>query len=233
MLIASFPAGPWQANCYVVATEPGSPGALRDCVVVDPGMDAIELLAAVLEEHELRPAAVLATHGHLDHVAAAQELCDVYAVPLYLHPADRELLTDPGAGLGPMGQGIVETFYPGREWTEPADLRDVAEGEVVRAAGLEFTVRHAPGHRPGCVLYACDSGDGSYVFTGDVIFAGSIGRTDLPGGDLPTMARTLRDVVLRLPDQTTLLPGHGPVTTMASERVQNPYLRPDFLEQSL
>lgn len=228
VLLESFPAGPWQANCYLVAADPGA-----GCLVVDPGMDALGSLDTLLAEHDLRPVAVLATHGHLDHVASAQPFCDRYRIPLYIHAADRELLTDPAAGLGPIGPAVLAAFDPGRDWTEPAEVRELRGGEVLREAGLEFTVHHAPGHRPGCVVVTWQDEPGSYAFTGDVVFAGSIGRTDLPGGDLPTMARTLRDQVAPLPDQTHLLPGHGPVTTMARERTTNPYLRPDFWESYL
>lgn len=193
----------------------------------------MDSLRAAVAEHRLRPAAVLVSHGHLDHVASAQEVCDEFGVPLYVHPADRILLTDPGAGLGAMGRSVLDTFYPGRLWAEPRDVREITGGEVIHVAGVELTVVHAPGHRPGCVLFTCEDDEGRYAFTGDVVFAGSIGRTDLPGGDMATMARTLRDVVLTLGDETNLLPGHGPVTTMAKERATNPYLRPDFLEQYL
>lgn len=234
VFLASFPAGPWQANCYLAATKRGPVDGLpADCVVVDPGMAALDDLSAAVADYALRPVAVVASHGHLDHVASAKEVCDTYGVPLYVHPDDRVLLSDPAAGLSPMGRSVLEAYYPGRVWEEPAVVLDLVDGQVILLAGLELRVVHAPGHRPGCVLLTCEDESGPVAFTGDVVFAGSIGRTDLPGGHMPTMARTLRDVVSSLPDSTTLLPGHGPATTMAQERVSNPYLRPDFWEQYL
>ncbi len=233
MLIASFPAGPWQANCYLAATQPGTVRDPQPCVVVDPGVDAVPGLEAALAEHHLVPVGVVATHGHLDHIGTVAEVCATYGIPLWIHPDDRPLLTDPAAGLDLGRTGLVEQMFPGVVWTEPDDVRDLADGQTVDIAGLSLHVTHAPGHRPGCVLLTCVEADGPVTFTGDVVFAGSIGRTDLPGGDMTTMARTLQNVVLAIPDETTLLPGHGPATTMAKERVTNPYLRPDFLEQHL
>lgn len=229
MFITSFPAGPWQANCYVVA----APGAQR-CVVVDPGVQAAEVIGRVVAEAGLEVAGVLLTHGHIDHVASAAEVADAAGVPAWIHTADRELLTDAGPVLAPARE-LLRSL--GGELREPADLRLLRGGEAVEVAGLSFHVVSAPGHRPGCVLFRLglpQDGDdpgrpGEVVFTGDVLFAGTIGRTDLPGGDPDAMVATLRDVVLGLPDDALLLPGHGDATTMAAERANNPYLQPRFL----
>ncbi len=225
VFLASFPAGPWQANCYLAALDRGA-----DCLIVDPGMDAIAAVRDLVEEHHLVPAGVLLTHGHLDHVASAALLADGFGVPCWIHPADRELLTDPAAGLAAMGRQIAAQLPP---MSEPGDLRLLAEGDRVEAGGLSLAVTHAPGHRPGCVLFTLDYPDhpevDRVVFTGDVVFAGSIGRTDLPGGDPEQMVDTLRRTVLALPDSAALLPGHGPQTVMGHERANNPYLQPDFL----
>lgn len=236
VLIASFPAGPWETNCYVVATGVGA-----ECVVIDPGHEAADGVAEVVREHRLKPVAVLATHGHLDHVFSVAPICATHALPAWIHPDDRHLLTDPVAGLGPDSVQLI-TRLTGRTdgaLVEPDDVRLLADGVVVDIAGLSFTATHAPGHTAGSVMFTSpydeDGHDemagevASVVFTGDVVFAGAIGRTDLPGGDDAAMRMSLRTRVLTLDDRSALLPGHGPQTTMARERVANPYLQPGYL----
>ncbi len=227
MFLASFPAGPWQANCYLAATAAG-----RECVIVDPGVDAYDGVRATVAEHGLTPVGVLLTHGHIDHVASATRVAHAWGVPAWIHAADRELLTDPVAGLGPGSAELLASVLGGAELAEPGDLRFFESGLDV--AGLTFEVVHAPGHRPGCVMLSTpltghDQLD-SVVFSGDVLFAGSIGRTDLPGGDHAVMLDTLRGPVLDLPDTAAILPGHGQQTVMARERATNPYLQSDFLQ---
>lgn len=226
VFLASFPAGAWQANCYLAATGPG-----RECVVVDPGVDAFARLRALVAEHGLTPAGVLLTHGHLDHVASATRAADEWDVPVWIHAADRELLTDPAAGLGPASAPLVDAVLGRQPLTEPSDLRFFETG--LDLAGLTFEELHAPGHRPGCVMLQTplsghDQLD-SVVFSGDVLFAGSIGRTDLPGGDHAVMLETLRGPVLGLADSAAVLPGHGQQTRMARERATNPFLQADYL----
>ncbi len=221
MVLASFPTGPWQANCYVLSRD-----GVR-CVVVDPGVDAAAPVERWLADHGVTLDGVLLTHGHLDHVACAAAVADAHDVPAWLHEADRELLTD--HGFGPQVDALLAQF--GVRLAEPADLRLLRGGECVDVAGMSFDVVHAPGHRPGCVLYRlrAEPGEPELVFTGDVVFAGSIGRTDLPGGDHAAMLATLAGVVLGLPDAASLLPGHGERTTMARERAANPYLQDAYL----
>lgn len=228
MFLASFPAGPWQANCYIFGFAEGR------AVVVDPGVDALASVNRVVTEQGLTVEAVLLTHGHIDHVAQAADVADHFRVPAYLHALDRELLTDPTSGR-PQMQQMVEQL--GVHVREPADLRLLHGGETLSAAGASFHVEHAPGHRPGCVLFRVPLVEPieeapeltELIFTGDVVFAGSIGRTDLPGGDDAAMRATLRDVVLALPDTAALLPGHGPTTTMGHERTTNRYLDKGYL----
>ncbi|MFZ0529047.1 MAG: MBL fold metallo-hydrolase [Propionicimonas sp.] len=226
MFLASFASGLWQANCYVVAAT----GSSR-CVVIDPGQDAAPLLAEVLDEHQLVPEAVLATHGHFDHVADAAVFADAHGIPVWIHPADRHLLSDPASGLSDDGAAMVRGLLGG-PLAEPATVESLDRSSLT-LAGLEFTLTPAPGHTRGSVLlglaYPGHPQLSRIVFTGDVVFAGSVGRTDLPGGDQAVMVTTLRDVVSALPDDTALLPGHGPQTVMATERAQNPYLQPAFL----
>lgn len=233
MLLTAFPAAAFGTNCYVVATGPG-----QECLVVDPGIGVLDDLAAVLSEHRLRPAAVLLTHGHLDHVYSVTPVCQGSGAPALLHADDAYRMADPIATLDPSLVAMLEQqFGEKASWTEPDDLRTVADGERLRFAGLELSVLHAPGHTEGSVMFAVDdvpdsltgaAGDPgrptSTVLTGDVLFRGSIGRTDLAGGSHPAMLRSLREVVLPLDDGTLLLPGHGPATTMAQERGSNPYL---------
>lgn len=218
MLVAGFPAAAFDTNCYVVAPGPG-----QECVVVDPGIGVDADLDAVLREHRLQPVAVLLTHGHLDHTFSVTPVCGARGIPAYIHADDRYRLADP---ISMLGRELRAMFGGRLEWTEPDDVRLMADGEVMEVAGLKVTVDHAPGHTEGSVLFhlPADSDTPPVCLSGDVLFAGSIGRTDLPGGDAEAMLRSLRDKVLPLADETVVLPGHGEPTTMARERVSNPFL---------
>lgn len=141
MLIAGFPAGSFQTNCYVVA-----PAAGEECVVVDPGQNAVGALDDLLREHRLKPVAVLVTHGHLDHMWSVAPVCGARDVPAWIHPEDRGLLSDPGRG---MPLSAKQQLFGGLTFTEPDDVRELVDGEVLRLAGLELTVDHAPGHTRG------------------------------------------------------------------------------------
>ena len=229
MLTFAFPGRVIDANCYVLATGPG-----EECLVVDPGIGIEDTLREVLREHRLRPAAVLLTHGHLDHVYSVTPVCggDTAA---YVHTDDRYRLHDPLAHISAPLLAMVEQQFGARAtWREPERVVEVAGGQTLELAGLSVDVVHAPGHTEGSVLFGVPTvPDGvadqvdvrSTVLTGDVLFAGSIGRTDLPGGSDAAMQRSLREVVLPLPDTTLVLPGHGPATTMDRERATNPYLQ--------
>ena len=224
MLIAGFPAGAFAANCYVVASGPG-----QECVIVDPGQDAEPGINELLAEHRLRPAAVLLTHGHIDHIWSVAPVCDAKGIPAYIHPRDRALLSDPAKGF-PLGTG--QQLFGGLEFTEPDDVKELADGMTLNLVGLEITVNHAPGHTEGSVTFrlplensaAAAHQSDDVLFSGDLLFAGSIGRTDLPGGDYATILRSLERVCLPLPDPTVVLSGHGPQTTIGAERRTNPFL---------
>ena len=222
MLIAGFPAGPWGTNCYVVATGPGS-----ECVVVDPGKDAAAGVADVVREHRLKPVSVLVSHGHVDHMWCVAPVAGSYESPAWIHPEDRHLLADPMAGMSRETAGML--LGGGHEFAEPDDVRELADGQALGLAGLTFTVDHTPGHTRGSVTfttpYAGAEDVSAVMFSGDLLFAGSIGRTDLPGGDHPTMLRSLRDKVLPLDDDVVVLPGHGEQTSIGQERATNPFLR--------
>jgi glyoxylase-like metal-dependent hydrolase (beta-lactamase superfamily II) len=219
VFIAGFPATAFGTNCYVVAPATG-----EDCVVVDPGVGVTQQLDEVLAEHKVNPVAVLLTHGHLDHTFSVTPVCSARGIPAYLHPGDDEMLVDPAKGLS----ADLKQLFGGRfEWVEPSDVRQLDDGAALSIAGLEVTVDHAPGHTQGSVLFRLPGvGDVPPVcLSGDVLFAGSIGRTDLPGGDSDQMMASLRDRILPLADQTVVLPGHGPETTIGRERATNPFLR--------
>jgi hydroxyacylglutathione hydrolase len=222
VLVTGFPAEAFGTNCYVVAAGPG-----EQCLVVDPGIGVLDQLDEVLADHRLHPAAVLLTHGHLDHTFSVAPVCGARGITAYLHPADREMLADPAKGLS---VDLTAMFGGRLPYSEPADVAELTDGEALTLAGIEITVDHAPGHTGGSVLFrlpgAGTSWDAEQIcLSGDVLFAGSIGRTDLPGGSTDTMLASLRDKILPLADDTVVLPGHGPATTIGRERASNPYLR--------
>jgi hydroxyacylglutathione hydrolase len=216
VLVVTVPADAFGTNCYLVATGPG-----EQCVVIDPGIGVIDRLDAAVEEHRLHPAAVILTHGHLDHTFSVAPVCGARGVPAYIHPDDRDLLADPAKALSvDLGQ-----LFGGRlPMREPDDVLPLVDGTVLAIAGLELTTDHAPGHTRGSVLLRLPGERAPLCFSGDVLFAGAIGRTDLPGGDAAAMRASLRDKVLPLVDETVVLPGHGPATTMGRERATNPFL---------
>jgi len=211
VLVTGFPAGAFAANCYVVAPARGA-----ECVIVDPGQDAQQGIDELLLRYRLKPIAVLLTHGHIDHMWSVAPVCGAKGIPAYIHPDDRELLADPAKGLS---LAVGQQLFGGITFTEPDDVRELADGSALSLAELDFTVRHTPGHTPGSVTFGSENG----LFSGDLLFAGSIGRTDLPGGDHQAMLRSLART-LTLPDDTLVLPGHGPQTTIGAERLTNPFL---------
>jgi len=229
VLIAGFPAGSFAANCYIVAPEPGA-----ECLIIDPGQDCAAGIEEIVAQYRLRPVAVLATHGHIDHIWSIAPVCGARNIPAYIHPADRALLSDPARGLSLLAG---QQLFGGLTFAEPEDVIELADGMTLDLAGVSLVVDHAPGHTPGSVTFrlageavsdagASSSGPGQpgTLFTGDLLFAGSIGRTDLPGGDYQTILASLSRVCLPLPDETVVLAGHGPRTTIGAERATNPFL---------
>ena len=225
MLVAGFPSAAFGTNVYVVA-----PAAGEQCVVVDPGMEVADGVDAILREHQLEPVAVILTHGHLDHTFSVVPVGTARGLPAYIHGADRELLADPMKGVSPE----TASMFGGRlTWVEPADVR-LIDDQPLELAGLTIRVDHAPGHTPGSVMFRLDGAPevltgvdtppSQTLLSGDVLFAGSIGRTDLPGGSYEQMMESLEAKVLPLPDDVLVLPGHGEATTIGQERVSNPFL---------
>jgi hydroxyacylglutathione hydrolase len=217
VLIAGFPAGAFAANCYLVAPGPG-----EDCLIIDPGQDAEAGITEIVERYRLRPAAVLLTHGHIDHIWSVAPVCGARNIAAYIHPADRALLSDPARGL-PLQAG--QQLFGGITFTEPDDVVELTGGMTLDLAGVQLVVAHAPGHTAGSLTFRLPgAAEPGTLFSGDLLFAGSIGRTDLPGGDYATILESLARVCLPLPDETVVLSGHGPETTIGAERTANPYL---------
>ena len=209
--------GLWQANCFVVGDrETGR------AVVVDPGQDGAAPVVEQLSALSLTCEAVLLTHGHLDHLWAAPELAEQLDVPVLLHPDDHWLWENPAAGFGAPPETLRSQF--GLEWTPPGErLEDIKDGQRLPFADLGLHVRHTPGHTPGSCVFVVDDDD-PLLFSGDLLFAGSVGRTDLPRGSWDQQMESLRRVVLPMRDETTVHAGHGPDTTVGTERATNPFL---------
>ena len=209
MKVVQIPNGRFVQNCYLVADEES-----RECVVIDPGEETA-LIGRTLTDLGMRPVAIWLTHAHIDHVLGVPELKRLTGAPVYLHPADRPLYDRVA------GQAVVLGIQAG---PLPPPDRAFAHGDVVRVGDLAFTVRHTPGHSPGSVsLVGCE-----VVFVGDVLFQGSIGRSDLPGGDSETLLQSIQRELLSLPDHTIVYSGHGPQTTVGRERGANPFLSGAF-----
>ena len=205
MNVVPIPNGQFMENCYLVVDE-----ASGECAIIDPGEDA-GLIARTLAGARVRPVAIWLTHAHIDHVLGVPQLKQATGVRVYLHPADRALYdraADQAAAFGMRADRLPPPDHP------------FAHGDVVRVGALAFTVRHTPGHSTGSVSLV---GEGA-VFPGDVLFQGSIGRTDLPGGDFDTLIRSIERELLSLPDDTIVYSGPGPETTVGRERRANPFL---------
>jgi hydroxyacylglutathione hydrolase len=189
-------------------------------VIIDPGQDAERGIEELLARYRLKPVAVLLTHGHIDHVWSVGPVCGAKGIPAWIHPADRGLLADPASGLA---LNVGQELFGGITFTEPDDVRELTDGATLELAGVELTVAHVPGHTQGSVTFRGGADDLDALFSGDLLFAGSIGRTDLPGGDHAAMLKSLART-LTLPDEAVVLPGHGPQTTIGAERRTNPFL---------
>src|SRR6266700_5068761 len=183
VLITGFPAGAFAANCYLVAPAPG-----EECVIIDPGQDAEPGIEDLLARYRLKPIAVLLTHGHVDHIWSVAPVCGAKNIPAYIQPDDRDMLVDPGKALALTN---TQQLFGGMTFTEPDDVKELTDGATLTLAGCEFTVSHVPGHTRGSVTYRGGEADLDALFSGDLLFAGSIGRTDLPGGDDRAMLRSL------------------------------------------
>lgn len=212
MEITTFTGPGFGENAYLAICE-----HTKSCVAVDPGGGAGELVRAVQSE-ELSLEAIFLTHAHLDHVEGVSTVRDAFPdVPIWLHPDDLSLYR--GVQRQAAMFGLSAEPQP-----EPTD--EIVPGEPLRFGSCAFEVRFTPGHAPGHVILV--SHDDGLALVGDVVFQGSIGRSDLPGGDMQTLMKSIREHVLTLPDETRLYPGHGPPTTVGQERTTNPFLVPHY-----
>lgn len=226
MLIENVVAPYFATNCWIIATA-----RANECLIVDPGISnappMLDLIRSTVNRHNLKPVAALVTHGHLDHTFSVVPLADHYGIPALIHPSDRVLLKDPWRALTPGGESSqIMANFGVSEFFEPQLVTEVSDGQKLEVAGIALTIHHSPGHTRGSVMFGVDQ---THLISGDVLFHGAIGRTDLPMGSGAAMVETLRNKVLTQPDELIVLPGHGPQTTIGRERKSNPFLRENFL----
>jgi glyoxylase-like metal-dependent hydrolase (beta-lactamase superfamily II) len=218
----------FETNCWILALGTG-----QECIIVDPGMAKPNLVNEIeqkVSELKLKPVAVFITHGHLDHTFSVLPLTKQVPMRTFVTGADRFLLTDPMGALD--RGGVSEQFlraFGVEKFKEPDEIIELEDFSTFEVAGMQITSIFAPGHTKGSVIFTVEN---QQLISGDVLFAGSIGRTDLPTGSASQMRKTLRDRILTLPDGLNVLPGHGGQTTIGTERVRNPYLQDDFLDQN-
>ena len=228
MLIDRIIAPYFETNCWILALGTG-----QECIIVDPGMAQPNLVNEIeqkVSDLRLKPVAVFITHGHLDHTFSVLPLTKQVPMRTFVTGADRFLLTDPMGALD--RGGVSEQFlraFGVEKFKEPDEVVELEDFSTFEVAGMQITPIFAPGHTKGSVIFTVDN---QQLISGDVLFAGSIGRTDLPTGSASQMRKTLRDRILTLPDGLNVLPGHGGQTTIGTERVRNPYLQDDFLDQN-
>lgn len=206
MLIHTFPLGALQTNSYLICNQ-----NTKEAIIVDAGARPARLLEKAAD-YQVK--AVLLTHAHFDHIAGLHEIREATGAPVYLHSSEQEWLSDPklnGAFLWPMVGEFVKS--------EEAEFI-LEDGQTLELAGFEISVLHTPGHSPGGVSFRI----GEHVFSGDALFSGSIGRTDLPGGNYEQLIQSVKEKLMVLPDDTVCYPGHGPNTTIGNERLYNPFL---------
>ncbi len=210
MKIDRFVLGVYQTNCYILRDNV----TVKECLVIDTGLDSGEMID-FLVEHKLNPVAVVLTHGHADHITGLAAFREKFSdLKVYIHKLDAKMLTGAQSNLSEFSGELFST--------EPADFL-IEEPSVIEQADIKLEVLHTPGHTAGGIcLYSKDE---RIVFSGDALFAESVGRTDFPGGSMAQLIESIKEKLLTLPDETIVYPGHGPVTTIAKEKAHNPYLQ--------
>ncbi|MDQ3931590.1 MAG: MBL fold metallo-hydrolase [Actinomycetota bacterium] len=236
--VLGFPLGRWETNCYVLGDR-----SARTAVVIDPGEGGTEIVPDVLAREGVTCAAIMLTHGHLDHLWAAPELGEKLEVPIFLHPHDRWLWDNPAVGFGSVPPDALEWLL-GRPWVAPTGrLEDLEDGQRLSYHSIELEARHTPGHTPGHVTFlvgglgdaelllapdlqasGVPAGQQQALLSGDLLFRDSVGRTDLPRGSTDDLFESIARSVLPLGDDLLVLPGHMQVTTLGRERTHNPFL---------
>ncbi|MGQ9572207.1 MAG: MBL fold metallo-hydrolase [Dehalococcoidia bacterium] len=207
MILMGFPTGPFQGNCFIAGCE-----ATKNAMIVDPGDEPAKILAA-LEQKDLTAKIIVVTHEHIDHIGAVEQVREATKAPVAMHPLAYEYTAyQSGTAMMWLGRSLPRMNEP-EVWLE--------EGQEIKVGQLKFQVLYCPGHSPG---HVCLYGEG-VVFSGDVLFQLSIGRFDLPGGDGLELFRSIRDKLFPLPDETVVLPGHGPTTTIGQEKEHNPFMK--------
>ncbi|MDO5029146.1 MAG: MBL fold metallo-hydrolase [Corynebacterium sp.] len=220
MEIFGFAAGPFQTNCYVATGAPKMDELATPCVIIDPGMGAFDVVRAEVEKRNWKPEAILLTHGHIDHIRDVAQAAAHWDIPVLIHPEDNFMLANPKIGASQFAQ-----LFDVDNMQAYSEAETYVDGDEVKWGGLNFEVIHAPGHSPGCVMLRASDGSDELVFSGDVLFQGSVGRTDLPGSNPEQMQQSLKNKVLPLPDELMILPGHGPASSIGDERATNPFLQ--------
>jgi hydroxyacylglutathione hydrolase len=207
MFLETLTIGMLATNCYILAPDKRAPA-----IVIDPAGD-IKSIVSRLHKAELECVGILCTHGHVDHVAGAGPLSDAVGAPVYINETDAGALASPRTKLIGLAGGVMAT--------RPRQVQYLEDGDTVKAGSLTLETLHTPGHTPGGLSFYTPG----YLFCGDLIFQGSIGRTDLKGGSLQTLLRAVKEKMWNMPDDTRILPGHGPETTLGAEKAHNPFLR--------